>query len=256
MSVKNVGVLLLFLLIVNGPSSAAPRANAAVVHQFQFNGNLNDDVGSLVLESAGGTIGAGSYSFGANQGLALRNSLINPGEYTLEMIFRFNALNGYRKILDFNDRASDFGLYTFNGFLDFYVGATAPSSAFSPGEDVRLIVTRDGSSNLFSAYVNGVQQLSFVDSRSLAVFSRPDRVIRFFKDDFVTGQTEATSGVVSFLRVYNDSLSVAEVGALGGPVAVPEPSTALIGALGMLCLGGRSFFGRRRNRVSAKTSAA
>ena len=39
------------------------------IHSYQFNGNLLDDEGGPPLESEGGVVGSGNYTFDPNQGL-------------------------------------------------------------------------------------------------------------------------------------------------------------------------------------------
>src|SRR4051812_39658528 len=90
--------------------SAAP-AHAGLIHQYQLNGSLADDFAGPSLVAAGGSLNATNYSFGANQGLSLSGGLATPGTYSIEMVFHFDNVSGFRKILDFKDRTSDTGLY-------------------------------------------------------------------------------------------------------------------------------------------------
>lgn len=208
---------------------AASPTQAALIHQYRLEGSFADDLGGPNLVPDGGTLGSTSYAFGPNQGLSLSNGLPDPANYSIETIFRFANLSGYRKILDFKNLSSDQGLYTLDTALNFYNVAGGLASAFTPNVDVRLIVTRDDTTDKFVGYVNGVQQITFTDSSDLAVFTATNNIIQFFKDDFTTGQSEASAGIVDLIRIYDAPLSATAVAALGGPpVPVPEPSTLLL----------------------------
>ncbi|MES2572918.1 MAG: LamG-like jellyroll fold domain-containing protein, partial [Verrucomicrobiota bacterium] len=156
--------------------------------------------------------------------------------------FRFSDLSGYRKIVDFKNLSSDNGLYNLSTSLDFYNVTTGPAGAFTANETVRLVITRDDASDLFTSYVDGVQQLSFTDTGELGLFSGANSIIHFVIDDLAIGG-EASAGVVDRIAIYDSALSTADVAALGGPTAsVPEPGN-ILAALGII---GVSLAGRRR----------
>jgi hypothetical protein len=158
--------------------------------------------------------------------LSLSNALSDAANYSIETVFNFSSLSGYRKIIDFKDLSSDTGLYNLHTALNFYNVATGPTGAFAPNVDARLVITRDSTTDLVNGYVNGTLQISFTDSSGLGIFSAANNIIQFFKDDFATGQREASDGVVDLIRIYDAPLTAAEVAALSNPdAAVPEPST-------------------------------
>jgi hypothetical protein len=92
-------------LTVTGVVSEA-LALPIAVRDYELNGTLADSLGGPSLVSDGGTLGPTTYSFGANQGLNLSNAL-NPTNYSIDVYFEFDAVSGYRKIMDFQDRAND-----------------------------------------------------------------------------------------------------------------------------------------------------
>ena len=168
---------------------------------------------------AGGTLNPTNYSFGPNQGLALSNGLADAGSYSIETVFRFSEINGYRKIIDFKDRTVDAGLYNRTGELRFHSIQSGPSGAFAPNVVAHLVVTRDATTDGFVAYVNGVRQIAFMDTGDNVVFSAPNNIIHFFKDDF---GSEASTGVVDRIVVYDEALTAAEAADLFAP-PVPRP---------------------------------
>lgn len=228
-------------------ASLAANVQAALIHQYRLDGSLADDFAGPALVAAGGSLGPTSYSFGANQGLSLSSALPDAANYSIETIFKFTTTSGYRKILDFKDRTLDSGLYNLNTNLNFYPPAVGSSGFIVPNANVRVVVTRNDSTDQFIGYVNGVQQFAFFDTSNLGTFTGTNNIIQFFKDDFATGQSEASAGVVDLIRIYDAPLTSQQVANLGDVVQVPEPSTAFLFATGMSLLGfGRWMKGRRK----------
>lgn len=178
----------------------------------------------------GGTLNPTNYSFGANQGLSLSNGFTNTADYSIATTFNLANLSGYGRLIDFQNRTSDTGLYNLNTELNFYNITTGAAGAFSPNVDALLVITRNAGTNAFVGYVNGIQQISFTDSSSLAVFSAPNNIAHFFIDDLVV-PNEASAGVVDRIRIYKwgadgsrGSCSLNR--GTGG--AVPEPASLLL----------------------------
>ncbi len=200
-------------------------ANAALVFNYQLNGNFNDALGGAAIASQGGTIGASGYSFGPNQGLNVAGSGLTS-TYSIETRFSFSNISGFRKIVDFKDRSSDNGLYVLNGALNFFPITTGPS-AFVPNQLATVLLTRSAAGDV-KGYVNGALAIQFNDPDNLGVFS--NNIIRLFQDDFPTGQSEASAGFVDFVKIYD---SVILPGA-----AVPEPASWALMIAGFGLVGG------------------
>jgi hypothetical protein len=128
--------------------------------------------------------------------------------YTIELLFRFDRLDGYRKIVDFADASEDCGLYDFEGRLDFYATAEGRPGRIVLGEYVHVVLTREASSRVVG-YVDGDRQFAFLDSQGIAAIGPAD-TLRLFADDGTTGG-EDSAGSVSLVRLYDRPLSGIEV---------------------------------------------
>jgi Concanavalin A-like lectin/glucanases superfamily len=191
-------------------------SNGTAKHVYELNGSLNDALGGPSLVPHGGTLNATSYSFGPNEGLSLSNAIV-PGNYSIEMIFNFESVDGWRRIIEFKNRGEDGGVdegwYVYYSSLQFYPVASGIDVPFISNVDAHVVVTRDDATDLVVGYVNGVEQTSFTDSTDSAVFSGPGNIIHFFIDDLVFPE-EASAGVVDRIRIYDHALTAEEVAAL------------------------------------------
>ncbi len=209
-------------------------------HHYRLDGSYADDLGGPSLTPLGGTLGSTGYAFGADQGLTV-DGVVNEAVYTIDLAFSFDELSGYRRIIDFQNQASDTGLYVYSGDLNFYNEVTGSGTPFAALEMTRVTVTRDAT-GLFVGYVNGVQQVAFIDAAALATFSGPTQMASFFRDDLAV-PGEASAGFVDDIRIYGSALSAAEVAALPTVGSVPEPAAAVLLLAGLLLV-----FRRARRR--------
>jgi hypothetical protein len=204
--------------------------------EYAFDNGLADTFGGPLLTSQGGTVNSGMYVFGANQGLLLVDPTLSASNYTFEFLFTFDAIGGYRRILEFKNRGADAGLYALGQSLDFFSVALATQADFTAGQPIDVVLTRDGATNQVSGFVNGQPRFSFTDNSGLGLFSGPNQEMYFFVDDLAVGG-EASAGSVDFIRYFNQPLSSAQVLQLfqnGPPAAVPEPGTVALLGLGLL----------------------
>lgn len=217
--------------------SASAAQATAPSHLYELNNSFADSLGGPALSDFGGSLGASSYSFAADQGLTVDNA-VPQDVYTIDTRFAFDSTSGYRRIVDFKGGASDTGLYNLSTALMFYDVSSGAGGAFADGQQVRVTLTRDAAGT-FSGYVNGALQFSFDDTGGLAKFDTANNTARFFRDDnAVPG--EASAGSVDYIAIYSSALSAQEILTLAP--AVPEPETyalMLVGLAGVLAMARR-----------------
>ena len=204
-----------------------PQAEAVTVPaaaaDYRVQGSLGSRIGAApdLVEIGEGTIaftdegmiGRAVLSFAGGSGLSLSptTGVIEGTEYTIEVLFRFDRLDGYRKIIDFKDGSDDDGLYVLDGCLNFYPRRPRSSIPMEQDSYVQVVLTRDSSSRVVG-YIDGIRQFAFRDTAALAEIA--SETLRFFVDDSVTGGEEYSSGAVSQIRVYDRPLTANEVAAL------------------------------------------
>jgi hypothetical protein len=204
-----------------------PEARAQAAQRiYELNGSYAETNGGSALVPNGGTLGATGYTFAAGQGPSVSNALANTGEYTIEVLFRISDLSSYRNLINFNNRTSDFSLYNESGRVIFYNYTTGNSTTtdFVVSQTHRLVVTRNATTKVTTAYVDGVQKAQITDVNNLYVASGSGGILHFFRDD----GSENTAGFVDQIRIYHSVLTPAQVAALG-QTSGPAPEIQLRG---------------------------
>ena len=164
-----------------------------------------------------------TFDRGSGLSLAPIAGVIDSKEYTIELLFRFDRLTGWRKILDFNKAAEDCGLYSLDGRLNFFPTALGVGAPIDADSYVHVVLTRDAAKRVVG-YVNGVRQFSFDDTGELAVIDVNDTLL-FFRDDSLTSG-EYSSGAVARIRLYDGPISGDEVAALAAESSSAPPTVA------------------------------
>ena len=222
------------------PDSQVSR-QATVTADYRFENSLADSVGAAAELSAIGADATGFIdeavlgqtrpvlTFDRGSGLALTPaSVVIGSEYTIELVFRFDGLDGWAKIVDFNDAREDCGLYSLDGRMDFWPITTGLGAALEADSYAHVVITRDATDNVV-AYVNGARQLSFHDTGDIAVIDTND-TLRLFSDDTVTPD-EDSAGAVSRVRLYDGPLTASEVASLAAELPITPPTLADVDAL-------------------------
>jgi hypothetical protein len=217
---------------------------------YELNGSYAESNGGPSLVPLGGTLGSTGYAFGVNEGLSLSGTgAFNV--YSVDIHFYFDdvsaSFNGIQRILDFQNRTSDSGLYDRSGNLLLFAGAAGDPSAdvgpvFTNGTMADLLVTRTAS-GLFSAYVNGNLAFSVMDTTGSTRFSGPGNIMYFFMDDFVSltnhpDLPEAGTGFIDRIQVTTPAAAVP------GPVAGAGLPGLILASCGLL------GWWRRRRKIA------
>jgi hypothetical protein len=204
------------------PADGTPNDAAGLqpTHRYPLNGNFADDFGgpALMPLAGGGTLGASGYAFLKGNGLALANA-VPASVYTIDIELSFDDLpaGAWRKIVDFKNLVTDEGLYTFGNAFQFVIvsgsGFATSPAILAPAVQFEATLTRDAS-GMVVGYVDRVSQISFADTNSVATFMAPTNVANFVIDDTATGGSEATSGVVREIRIWDVALTPAQIAQL------------------------------------------
>jgi len=168
--------------------------------------------GNFINDRISSCIQKGVYHFDFNCGLSFDNTSANnfiSDEYTIEMYFKFRTLNSWKRIIDYKNRSSDFGLYGLNGRVNFYNLTTSSEAPFFVDTYAHILVTRQASSDEYKVYVDGIEYISFIDSDQHGVLSE-ENILTFFHDDLIV-QNEASEGEVSLIRIYDYVLTPSKV---------------------------------------------
>ncbi len=231
-------------------ATAAFASAQALVHDYQFNGNANDSVGSINMTTPNGGSFAtpGLFTFGVNQGPRLVAELSLQSAYTVGIRFTFNTVTGFNKVIDFANLGNEVGLYVANGQFNSLTGnGSHVGGTVTAGQSLDLVFSRSNA-GVVTGYVNGSQIFSYTDSLGQSVpVNSGGAVFWFFRDDNVN-PGEAAAGVVDRIVIYDGVVSAGSVPGLLS--AVPEPSTWTVIA-GAAVLG---FVVLRRRRRGIPTS--
>src|SRR5436190_10790998 len=177
---------------------------------YQFQGNLNSSVaGAPAMTNLIGSGGANSFvtdtidgysrqtvRFPFNSGLAVSTAgnLIPNGSYTIVILFRFDQVSGFRRVISFDNRTTDDGAYIQNGLFENENTANPP---FQANTYIQVAIVRDSSGNV-RAYRDGILRIpSSPDGGTFQISGA--NVLSFFQDD-TAFPNEASAGNVARIR--------------------------------------------------------
>jgi len=197
-----------------------------LLHKYEFNGVLTDELGGpelIPVHTLTSGFEGGAWWWTANThpggGLLLRANLIDPEEYSLRLVFKFNTFySSWTKIISFQGYnsgnhyfSSDHGLYFYGNQLEFYPYITNPTAVFSPNVWYDLVFTRNAS-GLIRFYVTPLGQpqqliLEFTDPGTQAVpsLSGDFSCWGLFYDDTSTTYEWTYGGSVALIEVWGQA---------------------------------------------------
>ncbi len=204
-------IILLFMVFVN-------IATAQRFGVYNFNNNLNENGGKFpaltVLGNSGKFVSEALPELGVNQrlvyqfdkncGLSFDNNKANnllSGSYSVEIYFRFDKLDSWKRVIDFKNRRMDNGAYIFNGKLNFYKIAVSELAPIRVNEYTHYILTRDAKDKVIKIYADGKLFIEFIDNDDLGVLNSFN-LMNFFYDDLVV-QNEASAGAVAYIKLFD-----------------------------------------------------
>jgi hypothetical protein len=144
------------------------------------------------------------YRFEKNSGLQFVDDGFLGDSYTIELYFVFDELNGWKRVVDWKNRKTDYGAYVYYGQLNFYPYEYSGEAPVLPEEYTYYVITRDGATGELLFYCDADVEISFTDDGGDALVDG-DNVVNFFHDDLIV-PNEASSGAVAMLRMYNYAL--------------------------------------------------
>ena len=149
---------------------------------------------------------------------------------------RVTGSEPWRRILDVENRQSDNGFYVDpSNNLDIFPfsGSTA---AWINNVYHHVVLTNDGTT--VKAYLDGVSQFSAATNiMNLNNANNPGLLLGFFLDNVVAGgQGEFSSGKIGLARLWDGVLSDSEAQQLANYPFVPEPSSMILAATGLLAM--------------------
>jgi hypothetical protein len=217
-------ILLLFALVLILPNNLY---SAVLIHQYDFDGNLNDTVGSgdpLTIHPNTATSG-----FGVNEwwwtaattpggGLIVNTDIADPQNYSLGFRIEFNQVGpSWRKIASFKGPSDDNGLYFYYSNLQFYPFGANNAITYSPDTFYDFIFVRS-SDDMIRVYVvegNGtvtkVYENNDPTDASVPILVSGKYQFMLFMDDTVTSSEWTNGGTVKSIRVWNGTLLEEEI---------------------------------------------
>lgn len=204
----------------------SPISHAALVADYPFNGDLTSSAGSaadLVYLGSSETYstvtvdGESVQVLNFELGSGLRfdaSSLASLDEYSVAMKIRLDANPSWQKLIDTSDLDNDPGLYVFGNYA-IYLGPDPEPDYNSAWEILdtkffQLFLTRSATDNRTRVFIDGIKQFSFIDDGGVAVINAMEN-LHFLIDDVDTSTTENPVGQIDRIRIWDTSLSDAEI---------------------------------------------
>lgn len=153
-----------------------------------------------------------TYEFEKGSGLLFDNASNNnffSNNYSIEIYFRFEELASWKRIIDYKNRTSDWGLYAKDGRINFYNITTSPDAPLAANEYAHVVVTRNGTTKDYKVYVDGSLISEFTDTDDHGVLNEDNRLI-FFQDD-TRVPNETSKGNVALIKIYSEPLTASQV---------------------------------------------
>ncbi len=178
----------------------------ALFSRFEFNGDFTDTLGNSndFIGEGTGFFSDSSFVFGNDDGLCLFTEITRTQfDYRIEMDVSFSDLEGWDKLLDFQNRSNDEGLYINAGPINELRYLPGPSEgSFEIGIAYTISLERIAAKDMVIGSVDGSKLWSFVGADAHTGGLPGERPVYFFLDDFQTLGQEGVAGSVDEIRIY------------------------------------------------------
>ncbi|KAF5039349.1 hypothetical protein DSECCO2_544870 [anaerobic digester metagenome] len=218
---KKLYALFIFCLF----SVAAVMAQQQTFY-YNFEGNLQEQYGlgpNLTVLGEAGTfendvlneVNGNTkmvYFFTKNSGVQFDNKAAGNfigDNYSIEIYFKFDQLQSWKRVIDWKNRKTDWGAYIYSGQLNFYNILYSGEAPVVAGEYTYYVLTRTASSGVVLIYTDAEVKIDFNDKNGDALVD-DDGVINFFHDDLIV-QNEASPGAVAMIKLYNYPLTQQQI---------------------------------------------
>lgn len=210
--------LIVLLMITN-------TARAALVADYNFSGDLSGSLaGAPEMIYTGETLEFAQESpFGFDsqvvlieEGFGLDLPLAGfelKGVYSLVLFLRLENINGYRKLIDYNNLAGDPGVYVKDAQLNLYPIDIHPSATWQTNKYTQLVMTRDATSQV-KLYQDGVLLIDANDGSNVTSLNSTDS-LHFMLDDAASSGVENSAGAVARIMVFDEVLNQQQIDNLG-----------------------------------------
>ncbi|MCF2487089.1 OmpA family protein [Dyadobacter sp. CY347] len=144
------------------------------------------------------------YQFEKNSGLQFNNAEAKgflSKSFTVEVYFKMDELDSWKRVLDFKNRKSDYGSYIYDGKLNFYDFAIGEKAPVRAKQYVHYVYSRDYETKIIKMYINGQSKLEFKDPGTEGMLDN-DQVLNLFQDDLIANH-ESSAGSIVLIRVYD-----------------------------------------------------
>jgi hypothetical protein len=215
---------ILTALITITASSAI--AQTTLISEFDFNGNLNDNLGNstcishnnLTTSYTSGTFNWTAVDTSGNGGglqITLPDTLFTEDNYSVFMRFQFSETSSYNKIIDYSNLSFDQGLYV-NGSLRLYSSGNYGPVTIPADSTIQILLTRDSITDSTIVYLwDGInlsaQSVSYDQNGDfIASLSGNERMLYLFADDSLTLTEYTSTGSVDQIRIWNGVVGIDE----------------------------------------------
>jgi OOP family OmpA-OmpF porin len=165
--------------------------------------------------------------FSKGCGLVFSDSVKNfiaSGNYTIELYFKLDSVQGYKKLIDFAHRSKDAGLYNQSGKIVLYPSSAAGDSFMAGGTYQYVAITRNDTTKNMYINGNGKTLGTQTDNTNTYVLDSA-KILTFFQDDSSTNG-EQSGGEVAMIHISNYAMDSNAIKAkytnLHGVLNVPD----------------------------------